>query len=208
MQKLIKDIRKLQRSSVKKVVEKRLREFQILNKKNSQQWFSELCFCILTANWKAKESIEIQNSLGYKGFFNLTKPKLESFLKKKGHRFYPQRADYIHLARKHSNIKLSLGDFNSSEAREWIVKNIKGLAYKESSHFLRNVGYIDLAILDRHILNLMHESKLIKEKPKTLTKKRYLAIEKKFISFAYKMRMTPAELDLYMWYLKTGKVLK
>jgi len=35
-----------------------------------------------------------------------------------------------------------------------------------------------------------------------------LEIEKKFEGIAGKIGMTAAELDLYMWYMKTGKVLK
>ncbi|GAJ17855.1 unnamed protein product, partial [marine sediment metagenome] len=29
--------------------------------------------------------------------------------------------------------------------REWVVKNFKGLGYKEASHFLRNIGYKNFA---------------------------------------------------------------
>ena len=78
---------------------------------------------------------------------------------------------------------------------------------KESSHFLRNVGYKNYAILDRHIVGLLAENKII-TLPKTLTKNRYLEIEKKFNSLAKQLNMTPAELDLYMFYLKTNEVLK
>jgi N-glycosylase/DNA lyase len=49
---------------------------------------------------------------------------------------------------------------------------------------------------------------IIKERPKSLTKKKYLEIEKKFRQLANKLGMSCAELDLYMWYMKTGWVLK
>jgi len=83
-----------------------------------------------------------------------------------------------------------------------------GLGYKEASHFLRNTGSKNVAILDRHILALMHSHKLIAEIPKPLNKNKYLEIEQKFNQLASKLNMTPARLDLAMWYLKTGKVLK
>jgi len=86
--------------------------------------------------------------------------------------------------------------------RGWLVKNVKGVGYKEASPFLRNVGYFDVAILDRHILTLMNEDK------KALSKKRYLKIENKFRQLASKLGMSCAELDLYMWYIETGWVLK
>ncbi len=88
------------------------------------------------------------------------------------------------------------------------MKNIKGIGYKEASHFLRNVGYKNIAILDRHIINLMLEYGLIEEKPKTLSRKIYLSIEKKLKIIADRLNMPMAELDLYMWYMKTGEVLK
>ena len=91
--------------------------------------------------------------------------------------------------------------------REWLVKNIKGLGYKEASHFLRNVGYFDYSILDRHIINLMADNGRI-EKPKKINKKGYLEIEKEFRKIADEVKMSLGELDLYMWYLKTGKILK
>ena len=91
--------------------------------------------------------------------------------------------------------------------REWIVKHIKGLGYKEASHFLRNIGFDDYAIIDFHIVDILEKHKLIR-KPKTMTKKRYLEIEKVLQEIGSKSKMTMAELDLYLWYLETGKVLK
>ncbi|MBW3000771.1 N-glycosylase, partial [Candidatus Woesearchaeota archaeon] len=126
------------------------------------------------------------------------------------------KAKFIVEARKHLNIKDKIKKVvkqkgqqdGQSGAREWLVKNIKGLGYKEASHFLRNVGYFDVAILDRHVLNLMYEDGVIKEIPKTLSKKKYLEIENKFLQLASKLGMSPAELDLYLWSMKTGVVLK
>ncbi len=36
-------------------------------------------------------------------------------------------------------------------------KDIKGIGYKEASHFLRNIGFRGYAILDKHILRSLHE---------------------------------------------------
>ena len=100
-----------------------------------------------------------------------------------------------------------LQDGSEETAREWLVENVKGIGYKEASHFLRNTGSLNLAILDRHILSVMAEHRIIR-RPKTLTKKRYLAIEKKFLKTAAARGMPPAELDLYIWQMKTGYVMK
>ncbi len=48
----------------------------------------------------------------------------------------------------------------------------------------------------------------VKKKPTSLNEKNYLAIEKKLDRFAHKLRMSQTELDLYMWFMKTNKVLK
>ena len=89
------------------------------------------------------------------------------------------------------------------------MENIKGFGWKEASHYLRNIGYFDLAIIDRHIINNLREHKIIDLDPKKgLTKKRYLAVEKILDVVADEVNLQPGELDLYMWYRKTGKVLK
>ena len=195
-------------------IKKRLGEFKAVWEESDKVIFSELCFCILTANSKAETAINIQKQLNSYGFCTLRYNDLRGAIKRNKHRFHNNKAKFILAARQFIDIKdiitgLVKGQGESS-AREWLVKNIKGLGYKESSHFLRNVGYFNFAILDRHILNLMIEEGLLKEKerPKSLTKKKYLEIEKKFRQLAGKLGMAPAELDLYMWYMKTGKVMK
>lgn len=203
---LIKTVRELKKGKLRKIVEERLDSFKKLGKKGSNEWFCELCFCILTANSKARTALSIQEELGSKGFLYKTRESLCKCIKRNKHRFHNIKAKYIIEARKYKRIKDILK--KEKEPREWLVKNIKGLGYKESSHFLRNVGFTDYAILDRHILNVMEENKIINEKPKNLNRKNYLKIEQKFNSLAKKLKMSPAELDLYMWYTKTGEILK
>jgi len=96
---------------------------------------------------------------------------------------------------------------SNEELREWLVKNIKGLGYKESSHFLRNIGFDNFAIIDFHIVDILVKHNLIK-RPETLTKKRYLEIENILKEIAKKLELSLAELDLYLWYTETGKILK
>ena len=54
----------------------------------------------------------------------------------------------------------------------------------------------------------MCEHSLIKEMPKTLNEKTYLAAESELDKFAVKAGLNHSLLDLYLWYMKTGKVLK
>ncbi len=207
--KLISQIKALKNSKVKDQIDKKLKEFKSFKRKSTDEWFCELCFCILTANSKAMTALSIQEELGSQGFICNSQKEICNCIKRNKHRFHNNKSKYIIEARKHKDeLKKKINSMSEKDGREWIVKNIKGLGYKESSHFLRNVGYDNLAILDRHILNLMVDTNMIKEKPKTLTKNIYEKIEKKFIELAKKMKMSAAELDFYMWYIKTNKVLK
>ena len=89
------------------------------------------------------------------------------------------------------------------------MKNIKGIGYKEASHFLRNIGFgAELAILDIHILRSLVKLGVIDEMPKTLTPKRYLAIEEKVKLFADKVKIPMARLDLVLWSAGTNKIFK
>jgi len=209
---ILQKIQKVQDSSTSQQISQRLKEFESFEKKTAEEWFSELCFCILTANSKALTAINIQNELGAKGFCGYCQKDLSTAIKKNKHRFHNNKAKYITNARCHIDIKSIVQKMADEEgekqAREWLAKNVQGIGYKEASHFLRNVGYKNIAILDRHIINLMNEEGLLNEKPKTLNKKTYLEIEKIFEKIAQKAGMSPAELDMYMWFLKTGKVLK
>ncbi len=86
--------------------------------------------------------------------------------------------------------------------------NVKGLGWKEASHFLRNIGRRNLAILDRHILRNLKRHQVIRSLPKTLTAKRYKAIEQQFARFAEAIGISMDELDLLFWSRETGEILK
>jgi len=205
---LARSIEKLKSSEVSELVAEKMREFKEMEKERNEVWFSELCFCILTANSTAKLGLKIQGELG-DGFLTLPKKELTRRLKELGHRFYNKRADFIVSARKFERMKDIITKFSDVQrAREWLTENVDGIGWKEASHFLRNVGFEDVAILDRHILALMREQGLIGQVPRTLTRRRYLEIEEKLKELAEKIGLSLAELDLYMWYLKTGQVLK
>ncbi|NYZ77421.1 N-glycosylase/DNA lyase [Candidatus Micrarchaeota archaeon] len=210
MQKLLERIGKTRKSRTGRVIAKRMREFTALGKKPSNDLFKELCFCILTANYSAEGGIKIQDEIG-SCFAALPEKNLAKKLKALGHRFPNTRAKYISEARYCRNtLKETLKSFkNGKEAREWLVKNVKGLGYKEASHLLRNIGYNDVAIIDFHIIDLLAKNSLIaKPKTKSLSRKRYLEIEKTLAKIAGKSHLSLGELDLYLWYMETGKVLK
>lgn len=192
----------------RKLVDARIREFKEMRNKTESEIFKELCFCILTANFQAERGIKIQGEIG-NGFLNLSESGLRKRLKDLGHRYPNVRAKFIAEARKHiGSLKEAIRSFKDErELREWIVKNVKGLGYKEASHFLRNIGFENLAVIDFHIIDMLVKHKTIK-RPKTLTKKKYLEIENVLKRISRKLGMSLAELDLYLWCAETGKVLK
>jgi N-glycosylase/DNA lyase len=133
------------------------------------------------------------------------------------HRYPRARARYVVESRNFltsdcgMKIGARLAGFGSSdERRDWLVreKGIKGLGYKEASHFLRNVGFKGLAILDKHVLRCMAELKLIDEPKPPNTRARYLSLENHLKAFADRAGIDFDELDLVLWSMKTGEILK
>jgi len=210
MNPLISLVKQLKSSPIKNIIDSRIKEFSELGKKSINEIFKELCFCLLTANFSAQGGIKIQNAVS-EGFLTLSEEDLAKKLSELGHRFPNARARYIILARQKINDlkKILGGDESDLKKREEIVKNIKGLGMKEASHFLRNIGYKNLAIIDFHIIDLLVKNNLIvKSKSKSLNVKKYLEIENLLKQIAEKTNLTLGELDLYLWYQETGKILK
>jgi len=185
-------------------VNERLKSFALKNKQGNKEWFNELCFCLLTANSKASTALKIEAELTPNGFAEKPIEEIKNTIKNHGHRFYNKKAEFIVQARKFLNIKDKLNGLNSSQARMFLVKNIKGLGYKEASHFLRNVGFNDVAIIDRHILRFLNQENLVNFINKMLTPKFYLECEQILKSFQVPLD----KLDLMIWAYVTGKVLK
>ncbi|MCD6590295.1 N-glycosylase/DNA lyase [Candidatus Woesearchaeota archaeon] len=205
---LIEKVKKLMNSDVKRLVDERIKSFLSMRNASIEDLFKELCFCLLTANFNAERGIIIQREID-EGFLSLSRKELALKLRELGHRYPNTRAEFIVNARKMINEleRIIRSDSSSREKREWLVKNIKGLGYKEASHFLRNIGFLDLAIIDFHILDILEREGLI-EKPRTLTRRKYLEIEKVLFDLARRLGLSLGELDLYLWYLETGRVLK
>ncbi len=210
---LVHEVRKLEDDShVRRLVEDRVAEFLEVNERDSSIWFVELVYCLLTAYSSAERAQLCVDALDDCGvIIDGSFGEVAETLRRKGHRFADKRAEYIVAVRKlMGNIKQLIQGFKSSrEAREWLVKNVKGFGWKEASHFLRNVGYLDVAILDRHILSNMKEHDLVPDYGRGgLTKRRYLEYEGILRKIADRLGMPLGQMDLYLWYMKTGKVLK
>ena len=194
----------------------RLEDFQRFRRKSTdEEIFRELAFCIFTPQSKAKAcwaSIQKldEHDLLFKGSAEQIKQNLHCV------RFHNKKAEYLVRARNlfSRNGKLSLKPLLNScsdirECREWLVKNLTGLGYKEASHFLRNIGFGEkIAILDRHILRNLCLLGVIPEVPESLGRVRYLLIEEKMAEFSAKAAIPLPHLDLLLWYKETGEIFK
>lgn len=207
---LIKEIGRLRRTEVRGCIDARLKEFRKARDKGSRTWFLELCFCILAANTSSLMAQRVIHELGYDGIVGCkSEGALRRRLRSVSCRFYRRRAHFIFLALLHrTTLKKTLLPLSHDERRTWLAANIKGIGYKEASHFLRNIGFFDFAILDKHVLRLLHENGLIAKVPTSLTPKGYLAYEKILARLARRVRMEQGALDMYLWFLKTGAVEK
>jgi len=205
---LIQTIEILKKDDISKIIQNRIKEFSSIKKEGIAKIFKELCFCIMTANCGAAKCIEVNDRID-EGFLNLPEEELVNKFKEFGYRFPNIRAKYIIEARNYISELESIinSNINEIKLREWVVKNVKGIGYKEASHFLRNIGYKNLAIIDFHIVDLLVKYDLI-QKPKSMTKKKYLEIENVLKQIGREVSLDMAKLDLYLWYKETGKVQK
>jgi N-glycosylase/DNA lyase len=193
----------------KEAIRSRLLDFSRVPR---SEYFYELAYCLMTPQSSAVHADRVVTILRDREFLE-TGFDPEAILRAKEHyiRFHKNKSKYL-LA-----IRFSLEDIlsvlsnglSSVTLREWLVKNVKGLGYKEASHFLRNIGRNDgLAILDRHILRNLRRLGVIRSIPATLSRKRYLSIEKRFKKFAELIGIPLDELDLLFWSMETGEIRK
>ncbi len=204
------------RSEVMEYVKKRVEEFERLGKKgrtvfNFRPFLdlklradvkTELAFCISTANSSALSGLNFQKSLEDLNLEDLSVDEIEGLMRSAGVRFARRKAYYVKEALERFNTIERALRMNDFEARKNLLK-IKGLGMKESSHFLRNLGRKNVAIVDRHVLRWLSEKGYSFKLPRD-----YVKAELALSRIAESMGLTLAELDLLIWFERTGKVLK
>lgn len=200
----------------RKEIRSRLAEFAEIGRHGTDEdLFAEMVFCFFTGGCSAVMGM---NSLAAVRdvLFTADRNELTEALLGK-HRYPNARSGYIVHSRDHlqtthrMKIRELLESFvTNDERRDWLVreKGIKGLGYKEASHFLRNIGYKDYAILDKHVLNCLAELKIIDDPKPPNNRSRYLTVEGKLRQFANDLRIDIDEMDLVLWSIKTGRILK
>jgi len=212
-------VEELQKTYLEKreAIRARLAEFEsVLLEGDDQRFFEELVFCIFTAGASARmglNSIErVRSHLLKSGQKRLTRLLLGA------HRYPNARSGYVihtrNFLRRDCGLRLGerLDSFGADmEARrDFFAKNpdVKGIGYKEASHYLRNIGYRGYAILDKHILRSLYEIGVIDSPNPPGAKKKYLAVEDRMRKFAEDIKIDFDELDLLFWSNKTGVILK
>jgi len=203
-------------SPVRKKISSRLNDFkQLWEKGTEENIFSELVFCLLTPQSKAKTCWESVGDINrgrhlYKAGVKALSARLCNV------RFRNNKARYIIEARKkfsrgsRINMRPLIDRFcDVQDLREWLVRNVKGIGYKEASHFIRNIGKgQNVAILDRHVLKNLKIAGVIKGIPRSISRKTYFDIENRMKAFAKRIKIPLSHLDLALWYKETGDVFK
>lgn len=211
----IAEIRKTHRER-KNEIRSRMAEFESvwMNGSDARIW-EEMVYCFFTGGCSARmglRSVEaVQPLLG-----DGRQPEIARALSGV-HRYPNARSRYVvesrEFLRGHCDMRLreKLSGFECRfDRRDWLVneKGIKGLGYKEASHFLRNIGFSGYAILDKHVLRCLAELKIIDDPKPPNTRTRYLRVEEKLKQLARRARIDFDELDLVLWSMKTGEILK
>ena len=194
----------------------RLDEFRRVGLKGSpDRLFEELTFCIFTAGASARMGLKSVDSVRPVLMSGSARDIQRALVGR--HRFPNCRAAYVFETREylrgHCSLRLhdALRRFKvAEERRDFLAANrsVRGIGYKEASHFLRNIGYRGYAILDKHLLSRLAEFGVIESPKRPATKAKYVAIEENVKLFADSIGIDFDELDLLLWYTKTGEILK
>jgi N-glycosylase/DNA lyase len=205
---LLADLKSLH-ASRRKAITGRLEDFRRIG---PSEYFYEMAYCLLTPQTSAENAGKAIDQL-QKLSFHERAVDPEPILRNRNTYIRFHKTKSKHLLKLKDEFPLVLEsisrDLPSSELREWLVKHVSGLGYKEATHFLRNVGRNGgLAILDRHILRNLKRYGAIRSLPRTISRKQYFAVERQFMRFAGRCGIPLDELDLLFWSMETGVIRK
>ncbi len=189
-------------------IKQRLLDFEQIK---PNQYFYEFCYCLMTPQSKAENAQIVQDLLEEIDFRNSNINPVDILFDKSHYiRFHNQKAKRLIWARENFNKieQIINSEINNYDKRNLLADSVNGIGLKEAGHFLRNIGFKNLAILDRHILNSLNQCGLFEELPNISNKKIYWNTEQQFLEFAEKINIPIDELDLLFFSYQNGKILK
>ena len=202
----------------RKEIRARLREFRrVWQTASDSRLWEEMVYCIFTAGASAKMGLRSVDALRPLLKTGAQAEMTRALVAAGAHRFPNARPGYVIVTRDYleesfsMQLRRRLDSFRDPmERRDWLAREprIKGLGYKESSHFLRNIGFKGYGILDKHIVRCLCELKVIDSPKPPTSRGRYLETEDRMRRFAADTGIDFDELDLLLWSTKTGEILK
>lgn len=175
----------------------------------NERILNELIFCILTPMSKPENAMSFLLRYEIYDLDYISLNEIHRRLTACKIRFPLMKATYLENFYNKRTVSLNhiKDNINNPVIRDYII-NIKGISYKEASHFLRNMGREDVAILDRHILRSLKELGLVEKDDYPKKREDYLEIERIYLDFAKSLNISGGKLDLVLFGLKTGKIIK
>jgi N-glycosylase/DNA lyase len=202
----------------RKEIRARLREFrQLWRTASDARLWEEMVYCIFTAGASAKMGLRAVEAVRPLLATGQQQDMTSALVAAGAHRFPNARPGYVVVTRDYLQSSFSmrlrerLRSFRDPcERRDWLATEprIKGLGYKEASHYLRNIGFKGYSILDKHIVRCLAELGVIDSPRPPTNRKRYLETEATMRQFAGDVGIDFDELDLVLWSIKTGEILK
>ena len=202
----------------RQAIRARLREFTEVWKTGSDaQLWEELVYCIFTAGASARMGLRSVEAVRPFLKAGRRQTMTRALVAAGAHRFPNARPEYVVSTRAYLQKSFSmrlherLNSFRDPfDRRDWLAQEpqIKGLGYKEASHFLRNIGFKGYGILDKHIVRSLAELGVVDSVKPPAGRSRYLAVETRMREFAAAVKIDFDELDLALWSMKTGEILK
>lgn len=189
-----------------------LKQLSVFASVPKDDWFYELCFCLLTPQSSAIHANNVVRELRNQEFFEsghdvlsvLRQPSVYiRFHNTKHRRLHEARLNWVFIEQLIGQIGLG-----THQRRDELANVVNGFGLKESSHFLRNIGTRGLAILDRHLLTNLVACKIFEEPPRIDSKNRYHNVEREFLLLSKDLGIDMDELDLLFWCAQTGHILK
>lgn len=210
-----------------KKIEKESKNWATWRTLSEQDLWDNLYFCILSSNVTYELAMSAFSHLANEGFLDVNwiitnkHPKEEIYselskpqflpMKKDGsyrkYRFPKCRANNIVSTTYNMNeLKISLKKILAShrdetKLRTYLRNNVCGFGLKQTTHYLRNIGYSQsLAIIDTHIIKFLNSVLFPKYRfEKNLTNNKYLEYENIFRRICENLNLKISLFDVAVW---------